>query len=74
MIANFDITGSLHIEFTDKELETFTEENKNIAIKCAADVLIERDKTNVAISNNYTQVQMGYINYMNGLPYSNQSK
>ncbi len=45
MTANIDAYGVLHMDFTDKELETFTEANKDTAMKCAKEMMIERDKT-----------------------------
>ncbi len=45
MTANIDAYGVLHMDFTDKELETFTETNKDTAMKCAKEMMIERDKT-----------------------------
>ena len=41
MVANFDINGALHIEFSDKELETLSEENMNKALQSVVDIFSE---------------------------------
>ncbi len=81
MTANIDAYGVLHMDFTDKELETFTETNKDTAMKCAKEMMIERDKTQTILSTNYTKVQLEYATlqeryaeYMNGLPYTQRQK
>ena len=71
MVANFDINGALHIEFSDKELESLSEENMNKALQSVVDIFADRNRTSVELSNNYTQTQMQYFQYMNNLSYQN---
>lgn len=71
MVANFDINGALHIEFSDKELETLSEENMNKALQSVVDIFSDRNRTSVELYNKYTQAQMQYFQNMNNLTYRN---
>ena len=70
MTASIDGSGILHVDFTKDELEVFTEKNIDTAMSCARDMLVERDKTNLAMATLYTNAQDRYATYMAGFPYS----
>lgn len=70
MTASIDGFGTLHVDFTKDELEAFTEKNKDTAMMCARDMMVERDKTNLAMATLYTNAQDRYASYMAGFPYS----
>lgn len=70
MVANFDINGALHIEFSDKELETLSEENMNKALQSVVDIFADRNRTSVELYNKYAQAQMQYFQ-LNNLTYQN---
>ena len=70
MTASIDGSGILHVDFTKDELEVFTENNIDTAMSCVRDMLVERDKTNLAMATLYTNAQDKYSTYMAGFPYS----
>lgn len=71
MVANFDINGALHIEFSDKELDSLSEENMNKALQSVVDIFADRNRTSVELYNKYTQAQLQYFQHMNILTYQN---